>query len=122
MKISSKELEELLLNVFDQLDKTKESCKVTISQCLYNHNHININSVIRSCMETMDMVDLCKLFIINKSPNTKSSIVLAIIVLKSHKKECKKMFDDKICKDTIMFCYQVTDKTIKTLEYLVNTI
>jgi hypothetical protein len=118
MKLNSKELEILLLKSFDELDKTKESCKVSISQCLYNHNHTSVNSLIRSCMETMDLIDLCKLFIINKSPNTKASIGLAIIVLKGHKKECKKLFNDEMCKEVVSYCYDMTNKTIKTLEEL----
>jgi hypothetical protein len=122
MKLQHKELEGLLLEAFDQLDKTKESCKVSISQCLYNHNHTSVNSLIRSCMETMDTVDLCKLFIIDKSPHTKASLALCITVLKGHKKECKKLFDDKMCKEVITYCYNMCEETVKTLEKLFDGI
>ena len=90
MKLTDKQLEKLLLKAFEELDKTKESCKVTVSQCLQSPDPQLTNSVIKACLETMDTVELCKMFVINRSPNIKNCISFTLKVLKTNMNECKK--------------------------------
>jgi len=118
MKLTDKQLENLLLKAFDQLDKTKESCKVTVSQCLQSPNQHLTNNVIRACLETMDTTELCKMFIINRSPNIKHCIAFTLKVLKTNTNECHKMKGDKLCADMVIFCSKILNDTYKTLKKL----
>lgn len=118
MKLSDKQLENLLLKAFDQLDKTKETCKVTVSQCLQTSNQHLTNSVIRACLETMDTAELCKMFIINRSPNIKHCIAFTLKVLKTNVSECAKLNGDKFCADMVIFCSKILNETYKTLKKL----
>ena len=122
MKLSDKQLEDLLLKSFDYLDKVKEACKVTISQCMQSEDLNRANSLIRSCMETMDTSDLCKFFIINKSPNTKNCVAFTLKVLKTNEKECEKLFNDKTCKDMAKFCHKLIKETNDILQKLYDGI
>lgn len=119
MKISDSQLETLLLSAFDKLDKTKEVCKVVISQCLQLYSYGN--SIVRACLETIDTTDLCKLFIINRSPNTKSCIGFTLKVLKTNIEECKKM-KEVSCKNTLELCVKILTDTHKTLKKLYDSI
>lgn len=122
MKLSDQQLENLLLKSFEQLDKVKETCKVTISQCLQTPNSVIMNSLVKSCLETIETVDLCKMFIINRSPNIKPCLVFTMKVLKTCINECEKVKDDRYCKDIIKFCLKILNETYKTLEKLNNDI
>lgn len=122
MKLTDTQLEKYLLKSFDQLDKTKETCKVTISQCIQLPNNNLGNNIIRSCLETMDTTDLCKFFIINRSPNIKSCINFTCKVLKTNMNECKKIGEDSSCKNMFEFCYKILSETYKTLKIIYDTI
>lgn len=122
MKLSNQQLENLLLKSFDMLDKTKETCKVTISQCLQSSNQHSINNIIRSCLETMDTTDLCKMLIINRSPNIKPCITFTLKVIKTNIDECKKLENNEFCKDTIKFCSKILNETYNTLKKLHESI
>ncbi len=120
MKLTDKQLEDLLLKSFETLDKLKDTCKITVSQCLQLHNvH---NACMRSCLETIDTTDLCKLFIINRSPNTKKCVGLTLHVLETNMKECDKIKDDKQCKEMTNFCSKILKDTHKLLEKLFDSI
>ena len=101
LKSSNKQLEDLLLKSFELLDKTKETCKVTVSQCLQSNNLSKVNPLIKSCLETSDTSDLCKMFIINRSPNIKPCLEFTLKVLQTTTSECNKVKNDPLCKDTI---------------------
>jgi hypothetical protein len=116
MKLSDDKLEKLLIKAFENLDKTKETCKVTVSQCLQKNDQFKVNSVIRSSLETIETTDLCKLFIINKSPNTKHCIAFTLKVLKTNINECEKILTLKICNDMVSFCLDVLKETYKLLK------
>jgi len=118
MKLSDQQLESLLLKSFELLDKTKETCKVTVSQCLQTPDPRLTNSIVKSCLETMDTADLCKMFIINRSPNIKHCIAFTLKVLKTNINECKKIKDDKFCKDMARFCTKVLEENYRTLKKL----
>lgn len=118
MKLSDKQFENTLLKAFDQLDKTKESCKVTISQCLQSSDPRLTNGIIRACLETMDTAELCKMFIINRSPNVKHCIAFTLKVLKTNASECNKLKNDKLCADMVVFCSKILNETYKTLKKL----
>ena len=118
MKLTDKQLENLLLKSFEELDKTKESCKVTVSQCLQSSNPQLTNSVIKACLETMDTVELCKMFVINRSPNIKNCISFTLKVLKTNMNECKKIKNDKLCSNMAIFCSKVLNDTFNTLKLL----
>ena len=122
MKLSDQQLENLLLKSFELLDKTKETCKVTISQCLQVPNPKLTNSVIKSCLETIDTAELCKMFIIDRSPNTKHCVAFTLKVLKTNIEECNKIKDEQFCKDMAKFCYKMLRDTYKTLKKLHNDI
>lgn len=122
MKLTDKQLEELLIKTFEILDKTKETCKVTISQCMFLNDLNQTNSLIRSCMETMDTCDLCKFFIINKSPNMKNCVNFTIKVLKTQQEECLKLSNDKRCKNMVEFCEKVVKESLNSLKKLESQI
>ena len=116
MKLSDKQLEELLLKSFELLDKTKETCKVTVSQCLQASDPRLTNSAVRACLETMDTAELCKLFIIDRSPNTKHCVAFTLKVLKTNINELDKIKNEKYCADMVKFCSNVLTETYKTLK------
>ncbi len=118
MKLSDKQLEDILLKSFDLLDKTKETCKVTVSQCLQVPHPKLTNSVVKSCLETMDTAELCKMFIIDRSPNIKHCIAFTLKVLKTNIQECDKLKDDSFCKDMARYCSKMLTETYKTLKKL----
>ena len=122
MKITDKQLEELLLKSFDHLDKLKEVCKIAISQCMHSSDLNKANNLIRACMETMDTSDLCRFFIINKSPNTKYCVSFTLKVLNTCDNECKKLFDDESCKDMAKFCHKLIGETYPILKKLHDSI
>lgn len=122
MKLTDQQLESLLLKSFEMLDKTKETCKVTISQCLSSLNPQISNNMIRSCLETVDATDLCKMFIINRSPNIKHCVAFTLKVIKTNMHECSKMDDNKYCKDTVKFLNKILTETYKTLKKLHDNI
>lgn len=121
MKLTENQLENLLLKAFDQLDKTKDTCKVTISQCLQIKDNFNKN-ILQSCMETVDTTDLCKLFIINRSPNIRSCLALTINVIKTNINECRKIKNNINCKNIIELCDKILTETYKTLKKLYDSI
>ena len=117
-KFTNDELEKELIKSFDLLDKTKDACKVVISQSTQVPDVNSTNALIRSSMETMDTCDLCKFFVINRSPNTKTAIIFAIKVLKNTLKETKKCKEHPYCKDISKYCYKTTNETLNHLEKL----
>lgn len=121
MKLTDQQLETLLLKSFEHLDKVKETCKVVVSQCL-QIDMIEANKLIKSCLETIDTAELCKMFIINRSPNIKNCIFFTMKVLKTNMEQCNKFKDNPMCKDTVKFCLKVVGETYKTLEKLHNEI
>lgn len=122
MKLTNSQLETLMIKTFAELDKTKEACKVTTSQCLQCPD-INItNKIIRSCLETGDTCDLCKFFLINKSPNTKNCLAFSIKVLNTTMIECNKLKQNPYCKDMINYCCKTVSDTHKLLKKLHNNI
>jgi len=120
MVLSDQQLEALLLKSFEYLDKVKETCKVTMSQCL--QIQYTTNSILRSCLETIDTVDLCKMFIVNRSPNTKECVKFTMKVIKTNMEECDKVRNEQGCKDMIKFCEKVLDETYKILKKLHDSI
>ena len=118
MKLSDKQLEDLLLKSFELLDKTKETCKVTVSQCLQISDPQVSNNVVRSCLETIDTADLCKMFIINRSPNTKHCLAFTLKVLKTNINECNIIKTNKYCEEMVNFCAKILTETYKTLKKL----
>ena len=122
VKINEKELENELLKSFDFLDKVKEACKVTISQCLQSPQPFLMNSVVRACLESIDTCDICKMFIINRSPNIKNCITFTLKVLKTNINECVKVKDDKFCKDMVLFCHKLLTETHENLNKLNDSI
>lgn len=119
--LSNQQFENLLLKSFEQLDRVKETCKVTVSQCLQSENLNKVNSLIKSCLETVDTSDLCKMFIINRSKNTQSCLEFTIEVLEKTKIECNNIQNDPFCKDTIRFCAKIVTETNQTLRKLHRT-
>lgn len=122
MKLSDEQLENLLLQTFDALDKTKEACKVTISQCLQAPDPILTTTLAKFCLETIDTAELCKMFILNKSPNIKNCVNLTIKVLKTNSNECKKLFNNDFSKNMAKFCYTSLDHSSGYLNKLYHAI
>jgi len=120
MKISDQDLEKLLLKSFDLLDKTKDTCKITISQCLQSNmaNQYLTNAVVKSCLETIDTADLLKTFITNRSPNINDGIHLILKVFDVNIDECKKLSNEKACKEMINYCIGMLKETKKTIQKL----
>lgn len=114
--MNDKKLENLLLKSFELLDRVKETCKVTVSQCLQIPSEAN--AMIRSCLETIDTSDLCKMFIINRSPNIKNCIAFTLKVIKTNINECDKLKDDENCKEMVKFCHTILEDTYKVLQQL----
>lgn len=120
--LSNQQFENLLLKSFEQLDRVKETCKVTVSQCLQSNNLSKVNPLIKSCLETSDTSDLCKMFIINRSPNIKPCLEFTLKVLQTTTSECNKVKNDPLCKDTIKFCSKIVTETSTTLKKLHQTL
>ncbi len=119
-KLNADQLEKHFIKAFQLLDNTKEACKVTISQCTQVPDINVTNAAMRSSMETMDTCDLCKFFIVNRSPNTKKMIRLTMTVIETTEKQCDRLKDDKYCKDTMRYCSKVchnTNDELKTIYY-----
>lgn len=122
MKLTDEQLENLLLQSFDSLDKTKEACKVTISQCLQAPDPITTMNLAKSCLETIDASELCKMFILNKSPNIKNSVGFTLKVLKTNSNECKKLFNNDFSKNMAKFCYKSINNSADHLHKLYQAI
>lgn len=122
MKMTDEQVEKMLIKNFELLDKSKETCKVLVSQCLQiqrdNIDHQLINDIVRSCIETGDTCDLCKLFIINKSPNTKACVSFTIKVLETNRTIMKHLDKDRYCGDMIKFTEKILSETIGELRKL----
>ena len=110
------QLDKHFIKAFDMLDKMKDAAKVCISHCTQVSNLSVVNTVIRSCLETIETCDLCKLFMINRSPNVKKAIVFTIAVLKTTENECKKLCEDKHCMNTMKICGKIASDTINELQ------
>ena len=117
MKLTDQQLEKLLLKSFDLLDKTKDTCKITISQCLTttNSNQLLTNKLVKACLETIDTMDLCKMFIINRSPNIREGVNLTLKVIDVNIEECKKLENDKTCKEMARYCDTMLNDTKKSI-------
>ncbi len=121
-KFTEDELEKTLIKSFDLLDKTKDACKVAISQSTQVPDLNVTNGLIRSSMETMDTCDLCKFFIVNRSPNTKNMVDLTMKILKTMMKEADKLKNDPYCKDISKYCCKTANQTYNHLYKLKNGI
>lgn len=114
--MTNQQMDKLLEDIFQHLTYTKDSCKVMVSHSLKAPDMNMMNSLMRSCLETGDTVDLCKLFIINHSPNTKKCVEFTMFVIKNTMNECKKLNKNNYCKKTCSF----GNKTLKDTYDLLN--
>ena len=124
MKLTDQQLEKILLKSFDLLDKSKDACKVTISQCLQSNtsNPVLTNALVRACLETVDASDLCKMFIINRSPNIREGIHLIMAVIDVNITECQNLKSDTKCKEMVEYCIDILTETRKTVKKLYDDI
>ena len=89
-----------------------------MSQSLQVGDLNKMNNVMRSSLETGDTCELCKFFIINKSPNTRNSIKFTMDVIKNNIKECSKQKNNPYCKDMAQYCVKMGKRTNGCLKEL----
>ena len=76
--------------LFEKLEDTKLCCKLSILECMnfikhtQDRNKLNkLSNCVTSCLETIEVCDLCQYFIASKSSNNVKCINFTIQVLKS---------------------------------------
>tara|TARA_B100000963_G_scaffold361979_1_gene401546 strand:+ start:5589 stop:5951 length:363 start_codon:yes stop_codon:yes gene_type:complete len=86
---------DLTLKTFKDLEDYKICCKVSIIECM-NSTHIHkLKKCMKSCLESIEAVDICQYFIASKSVNVKQCITFVATVVKRCIKECEKSSFDK---------------------------
>lgn len=111
-------MEKNLIHAFELLDKVKDACRTSITQCTFINPMASSGPMVRSCMETIDSVELLKLFIINKSPNTKVGIDLVIKVLNLNMKLAKEGSKIEGCEKMLTYLVKINNETINYLKEL----
>src|SRR5690606_25941610 len=116
----AEKIEKLLLETFDLLDKTKETCKVLVSHSIQSMTISN--NIIRASLESIDTIELCKFFIINRSPNIKNCLKFTIQVLKRNQIENNSLINDKYFKNMLEYTNKNIEKTINQIDKLLKII
>lgn len=116
----TEKIEKMLLETFDILDKTKETCKVLVSHSIQSMTLSN--NIIRASLESIDTIELCKFFIINRSPNIKNCVIFTIKVLRRNHIENNGLMNDKYFKNMLEYANKHLEKTINQLEKLSKSI
>lgn len=116
------QLEKMLITAFAKLDSTKDSCKVCVSQSTQVPDINQTNRLLRSSLETIDACDLCKFFIVNKSPMTKSALRFTIDVVRNNINESQRICNDPYCKDIIKHNIKQNTQTLNHLLELYKAI
>ena len=118
--MTSKKLNDIVINCFHKLEDCKLHCRVTIIE---NMNQVDVNknvSCIKACLECIEVCDLTQYILASKSPNTKQCIVFMNKVLKSCIKECKKTMYNKHLETINTDCIKSCELFMKSLKDIQN--
>lgn len=114
--LTNKQMDDLLIKAFDNLDRSRETAKVLSSQAMLVSDTNQTSQLALRSLEVVDAADLTKMFIINRSPSIKNSINFMMKVLRDNINEAKKHKNDKECKDIACFGIDVHNSTIDVLQ------
>lgn len=115
-------MESKILETIDALDKSKESCKIVISQCTFVSPLAGGAPIIRSCMETIDTLDLSKLFLLNRSPNTNNLLKFVLEVLNVNSNLAKEVSNNGDCVNTLHEMIKIHENTGNKINNLLLSI
>ena len=112
---SNKKLENMMVNAFNHLDKTKDVAKVVVSHSTQIPDANISNEMLRSSLELIDTVELAKFFTVNRSSNMKDNLAFTMKVLKRNIEECGKLKDSQHCKDIARMAMRTNQETMNQL-------